>query len=187
MGAEWKNIITGFLLFLSLAVCRDQVILNLTAGNSIKIYPPVTITNDSIFANTLDVNIVHDNTQLVNIRAEGMDRIILQNSPSSIIGISLSDISSIRVDKQEPNWLTYLIIVSAGAVTGYSIPFGSGEGQLREDENASRVMFAAAGILIGYFIADYIDKKYRRIHQTVIDLTGKSNPEKAELLRAQTY
>ncbi len=161
--------------------------MNLVTGNSIKIYPPVTVTYDSIFANTLDRNIVHDNTQLVNIRAEGMDRIILQNYPGSIIGLALTDISSIRVEKQDPNWLTYLIIITAGAVTGYSIPFGSGEAQLREDKNAGRVMFAAAGVLIGYFLADYIDQKYRKIQQTVIDLSGKSNLEKAELLRVQNY
>lgn len=182
-----KHILMGMLLCFSFAVSKDQITLNLVTGNFIKIYKPVTVTDDTIFANTLDRNIVHDNTQLVNIRAEGMDRIILQNSPSSMIGIPLSDVSSFRVDKQESNWFTYLIIITAGAVTGYSIPFGSRGAQLREEKNSGRVMFAAAGILTGYFLAYHIDKKYRKTQQKVVDLSGKSNLEKAELLRAQNY
>ncbi len=181
-----KKYLFLFLVVIGIAYCRNDITLVVESGSSIRIFQPVTVTDDSLFANTLELRYTHENSHLVNIRAEGMDKIIQQKTPIALMGFSLDEISGILIENQKKPALIYLTIMTACTAIGYSLPIGNSKDQLDEDRTANRVMFSAAGLLLGYYISEHVADRNTKT-QTFIDLSTISNTDKADLLQKQNY
>ncbi len=176
-----KNLIVLILLLLS-TLWAEKVEITLTSGESFAIYPSFVLKNDTLYASVLNFKTIYLSDYPIGLMGESMHSLTADNLPESVAALPVEAVSSVRIVTENANPVNYLVGVFFGTVIGLSSGILVSTSEFQGDRNINTAFLGAAGMMSGYFIGDYIDRKNRKRNTSIFELGDLNTADKSAKL-----